>query len=237
MYTLSVPIQSVRLFIVLIFLLFTISCEDEDLKRKTGSFEDARDGQIYKWVKIGDQTWMAENLNIGTSIDGSLEQTDNQIIEKYCYGNEEGNCDVYGGLYQWSEMMQYSGLKSEIIETTQGICPDGWHIPSDQEWQILLDHMGGQYVAGDKLKEEDTIHWHEPNAYATNIVRFTALPGGCRKADGTFGNLGDNCYFQSSDELDIDEAWLWTLDYHGPDVSHDRLPKTFGFSVRCVKDK
>jgi uncharacterized protein (TIGR02145 family) len=231
------PKQSAWLFIPATLLVLLISCEDENLKRKTGSFEDTRDGQIYKWVKIGDQTWMAENLNIGTCIDGSLDQTDNQIIEKYCYEDEEGNCDVYGGLYQWDEMMQYLPSKSGIVETTRGICPDGWHIPTDEEWEILLDYLGGRYVAGDKLKEEGTKHWREPNAMATNIVRFTALPGGYRTGDGNFSNLGDNCYFRASGEINIDEAWLWTLDYHGPDVSHDRLPKILGFSVRCIKDK
>jgi uncharacterized protein (TIGR02145 family) len=91
------------------------------MKRKTGSFEDARDGQIYRWVKIGDQTWMGENLNIGTCIDGSLEQTDNQIIEKYCCGDEEGNCTIYSGLYQWDEMIQYGTSKSGMIETPSGL--------------------------------------------------------------------------------------------------------------------
>jgi len=89
-------------------------------------FTDARDGKTYNTVLIGTQCWMRENLNIGTRIDGSQNQTDNGTIEKYCYDDLESNCDIYGGLYQWDEAMQYV-----TTQGVQGICPAGWHLPTD----------------------------------------------------------------------------------------------------------
>ena len=89
---------------------------------------DSRDGQIYNTVQIGTQCWMAENMNIGTRINGSGDQTNNGTIEKYCYDDNEANCDTNGGLYQWNEMMQYT-----TMEGAQGICPAGWHIATDAE--------------------------------------------------------------------------------------------------------
>ncbi len=88
-------------------------------------------GNIYNTIKIGGQCWMAENLNIGTRIDGSNDQSDNSTLEKYCYNDSEDSCNLYGALYQWDEIMQYSASSS------QGICPDGWHVPTDAEWCIL----------------------------------------------------------------------------------------------------
>ena len=114
----------------------------------------------------------------------------NGIIEKYCYDDDPANCDVYGGLYQWDEMMGYT-----TTEGVQGICPVDWHIPTDAEWDILQNYLGGFNVAGGKLKEAGTIHWNAPNAGATNSSGFTALPNGYR--DGGVGNfwaLGTNAY-------------------------------------------
>ncbi len=98
------------------------------------TLNDTRDGQNYNTVQIGDQCWMAENLNVGTMIDGSDDQTQQtpEVIEKYCYDNNTANCDTYGGLYQWNEMMHYT-----TQEGAQGICPAGWHVPTDGEWCTL----------------------------------------------------------------------------------------------------
>ena len=93
---------------------------------------DYRDNQTYPTVLIGTQCWMAKNMNIGTRIDGMNNMSNTGTIEKYCTTNLETNCDVYGGLYQWSEMMQYSTTPG-----AQGICTPGWHIPTDDEWKIL----------------------------------------------------------------------------------------------------
>ena len=94
-----------------------------------GPFIDARNNKLYQTILIGEQCWMKENLNIGEIINGTQEQTNNSIIEKYCHDNIGTNCDIYGGLYQWDEVMQY--LTNEGV---QGICPQGWHIPTDAEW-------------------------------------------------------------------------------------------------------
>ena len=96
------------------------------------------EGNPYNTVVIGDQCWMLENLNTGDRIDGANNQTDNNNIEKYCYADLESNCDIYGGLYQWDEMMNYT-----TQEGTQGICPYGWHIPTRAEWTALTDSLGG----------------------------------------------------------------------------------------------
>ncbi len=134
---------------------------------------DARDGKKYKTVQIGSQCWMQENLDFGLMIDGTYSQTDNDTIEKYCYDNDSLNCGIYGGLYQWNEMMNYL-----LIPGTKGICPAGWHLPSSEEWTQLSNWLGGLSIAGGKLKETGTLHWRSPNTGATNISGFTALPGG-----------------------------------------------------------
>ena len=102
------------------------------MDNKTGIFTDALGGVSYITVEIGNQVWMAENLNIGTLIDSSLNQSDNNLIETYYYHNDSILGTLYGGLYQWDEMMQY-----ESSEGIQGICPQGWHIPTDDQWKIL----------------------------------------------------------------------------------------------------
>jgi uncharacterized protein (TIGR02145 family) len=123
---------------------------------------------------------MAENLNVGTKInstsDGQL-QTDNEILEKYCYNNDIANCNIYGGMYEWNEAMQY-----DTTEGAQGICPDGWHIPTDAEWTTLTTFLGGESVAGGKMKEAGFAHWYSPNTGATNESGFTGLPGGAAAA-------------------------------------------------------
>ena len=100
-------------------------------------FIDSRDGKIYGTVQIGSQCWMSENLNIGTRINSGVIMTDNDTIEKYCYDNLEANCDTSGGLYRWDEMMQYV-----TTDSTQGICPKGWHLPGDEEWKTLEMYLG-----------------------------------------------------------------------------------------------
>ena len=102
-------------------------------------------GQIYNTVAIGDQCWLKENLNVGVMLDGSLDQSDNSTIEKYCNDNSDANCTTYGGLYQWNEAMQYS-----ILEGSQGICPAGWHIPTLVDYNTLVTYVGGD---GNALKE------------------------------------------------------------------------------------
>jgi uncharacterized protein (TIGR02145 family) len=205
---------------------------------------DSRDGQSYATVQIGTQCWMAENLNIGTMINGSGNQTDNGTIEKYCYSDNTSNCDTYGGLYQWDEMMGYV-----TTEGAQGICPTDWHLPSDAEWIVLEEEVESTTGvtwnitgwrgtdAGGNLKESGTTHWNSPNAGATNSSGFTGLPGGWRATNGSFGNLPTNAFFWSSRSSENgSNAYSRFLVYTLAQVYRTSFSQAYGFSVRCIKD-
>ena len=189
------------------------------------------EGKTYHTSQIGTQCWLKENLDVGTMIYGSNNQTNNGSIEKYCYNNNTANCEIYGGLYQWDEMMQYT-----TIQGTKGICPEGWHIPTDDEWTTLLDFLGGSTEAGGKLKEKGTTHWNSPNANATNSSGFTALPGGLWYSNGDFDDLGYYGYFWSSTEYYTDDALRQRLNYNYSNVYCNDRDKDYGFSVRCLQD-
>lgn len=193
---------------------------------------DSRDGKTYTTVQIGTQCWMAQNLNIGTRIAGSSSQTNNSIIEKYCYNNLESNCGIYGGLYQWNEAMQYSTTPG-----VQGICPTGWHLPTDAEWSTLTTFLGGTSIAGGKMKEAGLAHWLSPNTGATNSSGFTALPGGYLTYNGHFEGLTYYAYFRSSSqEADATYAWDRYLSHDYKDVHRYYSLKTYGYSIRCLQD-
>ena len=170
-------------------------------------FTDQRDGQAYNTVQIGDQCWMAENLNIGYMINGTEEMTDNGVIEKYCYDDNPANCDEYGGFYQWNEMIQYMSATG-----LQGICPEGWRIPSDDEWKILEGTVDSQYPVGDPiwnnmgwrgfdagLNLKSTNGWYN-NGNGTDLFGFTSLPAGCRNYNGSFSYINNRTRFWTSTE-------------------------------------
>ena len=139
------------------------------------------EGQTYHTVLIGTQCWMKENLNVGTMISGSSNQANNSIIEKYCYNNDQNNCTTYGGLYQWQEAMQYV-----TNQGARGICPEGWHIPSQNDHQILKTTVIND---GNTLKEIG-------QGNGTNTSGFSALLTGARYMDGAgYGGLGTETYF------------------------------------------
>ena len=200
-------------------------------------------GQLYNTVQIGDQCWLRENLNIGTMIDGSIEQTNNATIEKYCNNNDTSNCDIYGGLYQWNEMMQYT-----TTEGAQGICPDGWHIPTDVEWCLLqqyldesatdcdppVDYPVGIDAAG-HIKMMGSTYWTFPNMGATNSSGYTAMPGG-KVSSNTFDAFNYRGYFWTSSEFNTTNARGRLLYNHLAYISRFIGLKTHGYSVRCVKD-
>jgi uncharacterized protein (TIGR02145 family) len=193
---------------------------------------DSRDGKTYNTVQIGTQCWFKENLNVGARINGSQNQNaTNGIIEKYCYNDLESNCDIYGGLYQWDEMMQGSTTPGE-----QGICPTGWHIPTDGEWTALTTFLGGESVSSGKMKEAGYAHWAVPNTGATNSSGFTALPGGYRYYNGLFNGLTYYAYFWSSTEYSSSDAWYRGLYYDNEGVYRNYFSKTNGYSGRCVQD-
>lgn len=210
------------------------------------SFTDSRDGRVYSTVLIGTQCWMAQNLNTGTRINGNIPQSNNGIIEKYCYSNIESNCDIYGGIYQWNEWMNYTASSNSNPSGRQGICPSGWHAPSDAEWCQLEQFLDGSItcsstayrgtVAGGLLKETGTAHWQNPNTGATNGSGFTALPGGYSELDGSYGSLTTFGYFHTSTESTSTRDWYRGLYYGTIQIGRYDDNKSYGYSVRCVKD-
>jgi uncharacterized protein (TIGR02145 family) len=191
---------------------------------------DIRDGKIYNTVLIGTQCWFAQNLNVGVRIDVSLSQTNNGIFEKYCYNDDENNCTVYGGLYQWNEAMQYS-----TTEGVEGICPTSWHLPSNAEWTSLTTFLGGLAIAGGKMKEAGLTHWYPPNTGATNSSGITALPGGISD-NGDFYYITNFAFFWSSSLYDATYALGPALSFNNGEVYPNMMNKTDGVSVRCLKD-
>ncbi len=192
---------------------------------------DSRDGKSYATVMIGTQCWMAQGLDYGTKISGTSSQTDNGIPEKYCYNNDDQNCTVYGALYQWGELMQYVTTPG-----AQGLCPAGWHIPGDDEWTVLSTFLGGEAVAGGKIKEAGTAHWQAPNTGATNSSGFTALPGGYRDTGGSFNGLSSYLNYWSSSPNGTTEAWDRHLNYFSEYIARGNYSLSYGFYARCVKD-
>jgi uncharacterized protein (TIGR02145 family) len=207
---------------------------------------DQRDLKFYATLQIGTQCWMAENLNTGTMISGFDNSQDNGLIEKFCYNNLESNCEIYGGLYQWIEMMQYI-----TTPAPRGICPVHWHIPTDDEWKVLegtVDSLFGVgnpvwnnfewrgSDAGGNLKETGTTHWLSSNIGATNSSGFTALPAGYN-AYGDFYNLGNNNLFWTSNQNNETLAYGRLLaNYTAMIARYSDYTKAYGFSVRCLKD-
>ncbi len=211
------------------------------------NFIDERDFQSYATVQIGTQCWMAENLNIGTMINGSSNQTDNSTIEKYCYNNIEDSCDVYGGLYQWEEAMQYVTTAG-----TQGICPTGWHFATDTEWITLEESLGmcsgtGTGCSGATgwrgTDEGSKLAGNEPlwsnGALDQNAnfgtSGFASLPGGYSDTGGQFSYLSILAYFWSSSDSETN-AWYRVLTYDNTQVGRSSYDKAYGLSVRCVRD-
>jgi len=203
------------------------------------TFIDDRDGKSYTTVLIGTQCWMAENLNTGLMINGSNSQSNNDIIEKYCYNNDPAICETYGGLYQWDEMMEYIS-----VEGIKGICPLGWHLPTDAEWCTLENEVDAGTIsctatgwrgtdAGANLK--DTTLWAFSYTGATNSSGFTALPAGYRTTLGNFLHLTTNTYFWSSSESDW-RSWERDLAFYLITVQRINTDKATGFSVRCLQD-
>ena len=180
-------------------------------------------GQTYHTVKIGDQCWMKENLNYQTG-------------NSWCYDNNSDNCGIYGRLYDWATIMNGASSSNEVPSGVQGICPDGWNIPSDAEWDILADYLGGNGVAGGRMKETGTTHWNSPNTGATNESGFTALPGGYRSPTWDFNYLGNHGRWWSATEGTKDDAWSLRLYYSDAKVNRYSTNKGIGFSVRCLRD-
>jgi len=191
------------------------------------------DGNVYHTMKIGNQFWMIENLKVTHYRNGDAIQNvkddaawEDLSIGAYCdYENNVSNSLTYGRLYNWS-----------AVSDGRSICPSGWHVPTNEEWNILTNLLGGDEVAAGKLKEAGTAHWLSPNEGATNETGFTALPGGSRETDGSFSYLGLSGDWWSSTLFMPEVAWERYLDYSSPGVYTHGNAIRCGFSVRCVKD-
>jgi uncharacterized protein (TIGR02145 family) len=229
------------------FFLFT-SCQrtiDEPATTNADEFANAKkikiknigvkdiDGNKYKTVAIGTQVWMAENLKVEHYRNGDPvpNVTDNTAWSTLTtgayanYNNDAANGATYGRLYNW-----YAATDA------RNIAPAGWHVPSDTEWDVLINYLGGESVAGSKMKETGTAHWASPNIDATNSSGFTSLPGGVRDQNGPFFAIGNLGSWWSSTELLTSNAWSRTLfNSHGVVFKNGDF-KQRGFSVRCLRD-
>ena len=198
----------------------------------TGTVTDI-DGNIYQTVQIGNQEWMAENLKVthyrnGNAIPNVTDNTEwsNLATGAYCsYDNNDSNVSIYGRLYNWFTVVD-----------SRGIAPAGWHVPTDGEWDTLVNYLGGSSTAGGKLKEIGTAHWAIPNEGATNESGFTAVPGGYRYLDGTFSSMDFHALFWSTTGLHSSYAWARTLYDSHSDVTRNYYNRRTGFSVRCIRD-
>src|SRR5690554_2184160 len=212
----------------------------------SGTFIDSRDGNEYNWVQIGDQVWMAKNLaylpSVNMVADGSEDAAGSYY---YVYGYDgtnvadakaTDNYATYGVLYNWTAAMDGEASSTTNPSGIQGVCPAGWHLPSDAEWTELTDYLGGTSVAGGKLKETGTTHWNSPNTGATNETGFTALPGGYRYSSGAFSRIGNYGYWWSATESGAAGAGTRYMDLNSSDVSRGNFVKEVGFSVRCLRD-
>lgn len=174
------------------------------------SFIDSRDGKTYKSMKIGNDEWMIENLNY---------QSDSC---SYVYAFLANYATIFGRVYDWP--------------IAQTIAPQGWHLPTDIEFTALINYLGGNIVAGGKMKSGGSTLWSAPNAGATNISGFNALPAGGRYS-GNFTNLYKSAFFWTSNNNGTKDAWSYAIDYDLTNISRNAEPKSTAMSVRCVKDK
>jgi len=223
---------------------------DEPTSSTTYTFEFVEctdyDGNNYAVVEIGDQLWMAENLKTSHYADGTeiplvednteWENLGNNNTDKaYCYynNNANGEKDIYGALYTWAAASNGETSGSNV----QGACPSGWHLPSDNEWGVLAEQVGGYEVAGGKLKSVCSPLWETPNVGANNVTGFYALPGGYRYyIYGVFLGDGQYCYLWTASQYNATTSWAHVTPYAHNYLTRAQFQKSDGFSIRCVKD-
>jgi uncharacterized protein (TIGR02145 family) len=196
--------------IVLLTMLCVMACDDEPAKKSANTFIDSRDGKNYKTVKIGSQTWMAENLNYVAS-------------DSKCYDNDESNCQKYGRLYNWDAAMK--------------ACPSGWHLPTQAEWEEMAAYIGGEVAGGKKLKT--TSGWNDyqgKSGNGTDEFGFSALPSGLGDPSGNFLNAEYYSYWWSASEYDSGNAYNRSMNGSGARLYWHNRKKPFLFSVRCLQD-
>jgi len=211
-----------------------------DLRNETWGQDTVTDidGNVYETVQIGEQLWMKENLKVthynnGDAITHITNEEHWGSMDEGQYGvydDEPTNANIYGNIYNWA-----------VIGDIRGICPVGWHVPSDDEYTVLTDFLGGESVAGGKMKEAGLEHWNydsdQISLEATNESGFTGLPAGHRNTNsGDYIYMGFYGYFWSSTENGSDLAWRRYLFHYSSGVARDTFGKPNGFSIRCLRD-
>jgi len=219
---------SVNIVLTLSLIAIIHSCKKDD----NNPIKDG-DGNVYTYVKIGTQVWLGENLKTTRYNDNSslpLVTDPNSWIgltsPGYCWYNNDAtaNKKTYGAFYNWYAV------------NTSKLCPRGWHVPSAADWDILINYLGGESVAGGKMKEEGLTHWLNPNAGATNETGLTALPAGNRDHLGQFTSLGSVASWWSPSDYDPNSIYVYTATYYNSYITSDLNFKYMGLSVRCIKD-
>lgn len=215
------------LFLLILVSSILFSCSKDNPTNNNNNKSDT--------VKICDQIWMTKNLDVdhyrnGDSIPEVRDtaQWVNLTSGAWCYyNNDPAMGSIYGKLYNWY-----------AVNDPRGLAPKGWHIASDEEWTILGNCLGGNSVAGGKLKEVGTTHWRSPNTGATNESGFTAIPGGFRYLMWSFHDIRYNGFWWTSTEINEKFAWARGITYDGSYIGRGsgNNNKNVGFSVRCIKD-
>jgi len=206
----------IKYFNLIFFLIYSFSSVAQiKAKPAFGTFTDLRDKKTYKTVTIGTQTWLGFNLNYS-------------MVNSWCYNDSADNCKIYGRLY--------------TQEAARTACPNGWHLPSSDEWLLLINRLGGKSVAGNTLKEAGLEHWHAPNENADNSSGIKVLPAGYRDSHSdAFYKQGEEAVFWSSTKLNNSDIYSWSFFLHynsgAAFVENNTLSNNKnGYSVRCIKN-
>ena len=222
-------------YAILMLLMNAITLFTVPLHASDDSMRDI-DGNDYQTITAGKQTWTAENLNVSRYRNGDPVRhaaTREEWLDAaakgegaWCYfSNDPANGKNFGRLYNWY-----------AVSDPRGLAPKGWHVPTDREWSALTAFLGGEAVAGGKMKAAGGSRWRTPNEAATNSSGFSALPGGLRGIDGVFAFGAQSAYFWTSAEHSPMLGWYRVLNYHVATVVRSGEEKIDGMSVRCVRD-
>jgi uncharacterized protein (TIGR02145 family) len=238
--------RQLLLLLVLAGLEFLVSgCRKDPDIPVSGTFIDSRDQKEYKWVIIGTQTWMSENLAWLPEVSPPVNGSD---TTPYYYVFRFVGSDVvaarkweyyraFGVFYNWPAAMKGAGSSRSVPSGVQGVCPVGWHLPSDGEWDIMVNYLGGELTAGKKLKSiSDWNKYDGVPGEGDNFSGFNAIAAGCRQNEGGFYNLGNNALFWSSTDSTKYSAFNRYLGYTHNSVFRYFVNKGYGYSIRCVKD-
>ena len=226
----------------------TPQSSDSETSVSTGTMTDSRDGQTYKTVTIGTQTWMAQNLNYAYTDVPYKRGGFTSDSTSWCYNDDASNCSKYGRLYTWAAAMDSVGTLStngkgcgygttcSPTYPVRGICPEGWHLPTKAEFETLITAVGGQSTASKVLKSTSGWRWNNSSVNGSDAFAFSALPAGHRGGGGYYDGEGNGVDFWSSTEGNSDYAYSMYL-YYINDVAYlSDDYKYYGYSVRCLKD-